>query len=378
MRFAGPLLTAIALAAGAASAAATCPAPGEWHGADGQRLDASELFRELAQNQVVLLGEQHDRLEHHRWQLHTLAALHAYRPDMVIGLEMLPREAQPALDAWVAGDLSESEFIARSDWNRAWGFEPQLYLPILHFARMHRVPVRGVNFDRALVARLAAEGWDAVPAEERYGVTAPAAASEGYLDYLGQVLKEHPTGAEDGGDIDRFAAGQLVWDRAMAAGLAEAAREGALVVGLMGSGHVAHGYGVPHQLRDLGIERQRSLVPWNAADNCASLQPGIADVVFGTAGGNLHEPPKPMLLGVRIEADPAGVRVQAVVPDSVAKDAGLEAGDILTVAAGRSLALPGDLVTVIRRQVPGAVLPLTVLRDGEFMEVLARFPAQDD
>ncbi|MCA1790832.1 MAG: ChaN family lipoprotein [Thioalkalivibrio sp.] len=359
-------------------AVAACPAPGEWRDASGQRLSPDSLFEEAAGAQVVLLGERHDRMEHHRWQLHTLAALHARRPDMVIGLEMLPREAQPALDAWVAGELDEQVFLTESDWSRAWGFDADLYLPILHFARMHRVPLRALNLDRSLVSRLRDEGWDAVPLEERYRITPPAPATEAYRALLGKVFVEHPSAHYEDADIDRFVAGQQVWDRAMAAGLAEAAEEGILVVGLMGSGHLEYGHGVPHQLHNLGIADTRVLLPRESGADCTEPKDGLADAVFGIGGNDRFEPPRPLLLGVRIDTDPAGVRIESVMPESVAAEAGLEAADIVTSAAGVAVRVPGDLVTIIRRQQPGHVLPLTVLRDGEQREILVRFPPDQE
>ncbi|AGA33065.1 PDZ/DHR/GLGF protein [Thioalkalivibrio nitratireducens DSM 14787] len=381
IRRAGPLSGLVVLAILASGhAAAGCPAPGQWLSGDGNPLATDQLFLDLEQPRIVLLGETHDRMEHHRWQLHTLAGLHALRPGMAIGLEMLPREAQPALDAWVGGELDEPDFLEQSNWSQAWGFDPQLYLPILHFARMHGVPLLAINLERSLVRRLASEGWEAIAPEQRHGISPPAPATEAYRDYLDAVLQEHPAGAMDDPDLDRFVAGQLVWDRAMAAGLADAAEDYPLVVGLMGSGHLQYRYGVPHQLADLGIglEHQRTLLPWNSNAECSAPEPGIADAIFGVVPGTAHEPRPPQLLGVRIEPDPAGVRVHSVQPDSVADASGLQADDILTAAAGLDLELPGDLVAIIRRQAPGTILPLTVLRDGETREVLARFPARVD
>ena len=92
----------------------------------------------------------HDNPEHHRWQLQTLAALHAVRPDMVIGFEMFPRRVQKALDQWVAGELSEAQFLAASDWNAVWSTDAKLYLPLFHFARMNRLPMVALNIDTRL------------------------------------------------------------------------------------------------------------------------------------------------------------------------------------------------------------------------------------
>ena len=133
---------------------------------------------------VVLLGESHDNAEHHRWQLHTIAALHALQPNLVLGFEMFPRRVQKALDEWVAGELGEEEFLKRSEWNRVWGFDARLYMPIFDFARMHRVPMLALNVDRDLVARVGERGWASIPESEREGVGDPAAPSAGYREAL--------------------------------------------------------------------------------------------------------------------------------------------------------------------------------------------------
>ena len=81
-----------------------CPV-GSWIVPGGGKNIRHRSHRRAAKRSVVLLGEMHDNPEHHRWQLQTLAALHAVRPDMVIGFEMFPRRVQKALDQWVAGEL---------------------------------------------------------------------------------------------------------------------------------------------------------------------------------------------------------------------------------------------------------------------------------
>ncbi len=68
-----------------------------------------DIVAHAAKQDVVLLGEQHDIEDHHRWQLQMLSALHARRPEMVIGFEMFPRRVQPVLDQWIAGSLSAEE-----------------------------------------------------------------------------------------------------------------------------------------------------------------------------------------------------------------------------------------------------------------------------
>ncbi|WP_254275026.1 ChaN family lipoprotein [Halomonas sp. 3H] len=369
---AAPLFALALFGLPAAAPADECPAPGEWQ-RDGEAIAGDTLMGELAASRVVLLGEQHERLAHHRWQLHTLAALHAHHSRMVIGLEMLPREAQPALDAWVTGELDEAEFLAASGWQEAWGYDPELYLPILHFARMHRLPLVALNVTPALRGRLVEAGWEAVPAAERHAITPPAPASEAYREALGEVYARHPSEGEHEAGLTRFVAAQLVWDRAMAVGLAEATAPDTLVVGLMGQGHLTFGHGVPHQLDDLGIRDHRTLLPWSLEEGCTPPE-GVADALFTLGDERGFEPPEPQRLGVLIAAHEAGLQVMEVVPDSLAESLGLEAGDVITAAAGRPLQAPADLTALVRRQTPGTLLPLTLQRNGATEERLVRFP----
>jgi uncharacterized iron-regulated protein len=80
----------------------------------------------LAKRGVVLLGESHNDAEHHRWQLHTIAALFSHRSDMVLGFEMFPRRVQPVLDRWSKGELNETAFLREVDWPQIWGFAGEL------------------------------------------------------------------------------------------------------------------------------------------------------------------------------------------------------------------------------------------------------------
>ena len=169
---------------GAASAADGLPQcnllPAQWLDPSSGRAIASErLFEGLADKPVVLLGEVHDNRDHHRWQHYMLAALHARNPDMILGLEMLPRRVQPVLDDWSQGKLDEAEFLKQSEWADLWGYDASLYLPLLHFARLHRMPVIALNVDRQLVSKVGAEGWQALAPARTSGVVGSSSCQRG-------------------------------------------------------------------------------------------------------------------------------------------------------------------------------------------------------
>jgi uncharacterized iron-regulated protein len=401
------LAAALCLGAGTAHAdeprpttpasAPACVAPGVWADGEGKPLSEATPLRRIAEFPVILLGEQHDKPDHHRWHLHTLAGLHAHNPDLAIGLEMLPRRAQAALDRWVAGELDEAAFLTASDWRAVWGFDPEYYLPILRFARMNRLPLVALNVERGLIARTARDGWAAIPPTEREGVGQPAAPSDAYRDSLIEAMAAHPTkeGARTDGThkdepdaasnapappnpaAQRFIEAQTVWDRAMAERIADTRRtSGRAVVAILGEGHITHRNGVPRQLADLGLTDSVVLLPWDADRDCESLDGRIADVVFGLGPASDPAEPSRPRLGVQLEPSVEGLRVNQVLDGGVAAASGLQAGDRLLAAAGRPIRQPADLTALVQRQTPGTWLPLTIRRGDETKELVAKFPVE--
>lgn len=293
-----PLITGLILLVmfrvSVAQAQESCIPPGRYYNPAAQHTASiEETLRRVAKYRVVLLGEHHANAEHHRWQLHTVAALAALRPKLALGLEMVPRRLQPVLDRWTQGQLSEEELVKQLDWDAIWSFDIEYYMPLLHLARMQRIPLYALNVERQLFNRVTREGWDAIPLNQREGVTTPAPASKDYLRFLAaSFLRHNPlapsddTGAtppQNGEKFLRFVQGQLLWDRAMADGLAKVARlaNAPLVIGMMGSGHIVNRYGVPAQLAQLKVTNVAVLVPWDANFDCAQLNENFADAVFG-------------------------------------------------------------------------------------------------
>ena len=383
------------------SGKAACLASGKWYDPmNARQLNSGQVLAKAVDSRVVLLGETHTMVDHHRWQLHTLAALHDRNPDIVLGFEAFPRKAQPVLDQWVAGKLSEAELLKQTEWFKVWKYDPAMYRPLFHVARLHRLPMVALNVERSLVSTVRKHGWDGVALDKREGVSTPAAAPEPLKKRLAIVYAQHMKGfkpeadknnAEASKSVDLnevmkndgfkgFVNSMLVWDRAMAEALANASKgdSTALVVGIVGTGHLEYTDSIPYQLADLGINNVTVLLPWNDDIPCFELTSengvAIADAVFALDPLPIIEAPEKPRLGVMIEAVDKGVRVSKVVADSIAKETGLLEGDIITRAAGVSIHKVHGLVQIISRQAPGTWLPLMVLRDGKKINLIAKFP----
>lgn len=380
----GAVLLNICLAAHAAS----CVPVGEWAvpGAGSAKpIAVNDLLPKVARQSAVLLGESHDNADDHRWQLQTIAALHAMRPQMVLAFEAFPRRVRPQLDRWVAGEMSEAQFLQAVDWVRVWNFDPQLYLPLFNFARMNRVPMVAMNVELKLIRSIGAKGLASVPADAREGVSAPAAAPGAYIDDLLEIYGEHQTSPhKENKPVDRndpafrrFVESQQFWDRAMAQAMAQAAtRTGSpLVVGIVGRGHVENGYGIAFQLADLGVKNTSSLLPWRESYGCKTLAANYADAVFGMAVQPKEAGPARPRLGVAFDTAGKELRVTSVEKGSIAEAAGIKEGDVLIEAAGAALKDFMELRAAVQRQAPGTWLPLKVKRQNETLDLIAKFPS---
>ena len=156
--------------------------------ASGDVVQVEEVLERLAGSRIVLLGEAHTTVAHHRWQLYMLSALHSRQANLIVGFEMLPRRVQASLDDWSAGKLTEEEFLEQSQWQKVWGYDPDLYLPLLHFARLNRLSTVALNIDRKLVSQVSQQGWQALDEAERMGLSDPAPASDAYRDSLAELF----------------------------------------------------------------------------------------------------------------------------------------------------------------------------------------------
>jgi uncharacterized iron-regulated protein len=121
--------------------------------------DVEAMTAQLARQDVVFLGEQHDDPGTHRMELAVLEAIARRRRDVVLVLEMFERDVQPALDAYLSGEMGETEFLHVS---RPWPNYITDYRPLVEFARTHGWRVVAGNIPRPIAAAVSVHGLAAI------------------------------------------------------------------------------------------------------------------------------------------------------------------------------------------------------------------------
>ena len=216
-----------------------------------------DLVRDLAGVQVIFIGELHDHRGHHQAQLSLLKALRRERQTLAIGLEMFRKDSQSALDRWVFGGTPLERF--RRDYDDNWSMWDE-YREIFEFAKREKVPMVGLNIPRELSARVARNGFAALPERERQALgNVRCAVTPEYGEFIRRAMGGH------GGHGNRFlffCEAQMLWDTLMARHLVDylKANPGHRVVVLAGSGH-AWKFGIPRQLLEQMNVNYRVILP---------------------------------------------------------------------------------------------------------------------
>ncbi|KAA3614439.1 MAG: hypothetical protein DWQ01_01690 [Planctomycetota bacterium] len=220
----------------------------------------TEVAQQLAQADVVFLGELHDSHGGHRFQREMLAELYQLRPDLILSLEMFERDVQESLDAWLAGALDEDEFLETA---RPWSNYREHYRPMVWFAKEQGLRVLAANVPRPLASRVAKEGLPSVQGEAHLPREVFVGGPE-YRRRFMETLHHHPGADLDPEKAERWFAAQCLKDAAMAESifhaLGEAGEAAPLVVHLCGRFHSDAGLGTAEQLARLRPDLQFGLV----------------------------------------------------------------------------------------------------------------------
>jgi uncharacterized iron-regulated protein len=214
--------------------------------------DFETLAATAAGADVVFLGEQHDNAGTHRIELALLEAVARRRSNVVVSLEMFERDVQPVLDRYLAGTISETEFLAAS---RPWPRYASDYRPIIEFARSQGWRVVASDVPRPMASRVATRGLDAVSnladsTREWVARDLQCPTSDDYYRRFKVAMGEHPMG-EGAPTVDNMYRAQCVKDETMAESIVAAHRNPSapLIIQYNGDFHSDFGEGTAARVR---------------------------------------------------------------------------------------------------------------------------------
>lgn len=192
------------------------------------------LLDKLAKNDVVFLGEHHNKADDHNLQADIISGLASRRGNnnIAVGLEMVQVQYQEALDSYIAAEIKDDTAAEKAlydnvQWAERWQWSFEAYLPVFRLARAQKIPLVALNVDSASMEQVRFGGFENLPQEarDRYIDDKKGfiefARSPGFVDYVEKVvmpsydfharmglLGSNPSQAN-------FYSSRILWDEAM-------------------------------------------------------------------------------------------------------------------------------------------------------------------
>ena len=349
----------------------------------GVKVTAEQMNAAITDARIIYIGETHDNPASHRQELQVLKAVANRYPGQVsLGMEMFNTGHQEVLDKWVAGELSEKEFLQESDWYSNWQMDFAYYADLLHYAREMKIPVVGINVSKELRQEVGMHDLDELDEETRMQLPDMDFNDPYQKAMVESIFAGHGPGSKM---FEAFLRVQTLWDESMAERIvrhmADQGQEHRMVV-IAGGYHVRHGFGIPRRVYRrmptsyVLVGSIELVVPAELQHKLMDVElPNFPMVPYDYLEYTEYEklPGERVKLGVRMYEEDGKVIVEAVVPDSAAAIAGVEEGDIIVALDEAPIEENFDLIYAVNQHVSGDRSKLIIERGGERLELDVTF-----
>ena len=349
----------------------------------GVKVSAEQMNAAVSDARIIYVGETHDNPASHKLQLQILKAVAARYPGRVsLGMEMFNPAQQEILDQWVAGELSEKEFLQDSDWYGNWQMDFDYYADILHFAREAGIPVIGINVSQELRQKVGMHDLAELDEETRSQLPDMDFGDRYQKALVESIYSGHGAGPKK---LEPFLRVQTLWDESMAENivrhLADKGQEHRMVV-IAGGYHITSGFGIPRRVYRrmptsyVLVGSSELVVPDELQHKLMDVDlPMFPMVPYDYLAYTEYEtlPGERVKLGVRMKEEDGRVVVEAVVPGSAAASAGVAEGDIIVMLGSEAIRENFDLIYAVKQYASGDRAKLSVERNGEKLELDVTF-----
>ncbi|WP_428772010.1 ChaN family lipoprotein [Vibrio sp.] len=210
--------------------------------AQGTPLDQEQWPLQVANYDVILVGEWHTHAGIHRFQTDLLRQLLTSAQPLALSMEQFNRDSQSHLDDYLSGQIGEQILTQRA---KAWPNYDSDYRPLIELAKASHTPVIAANAPKDIVQCIGREGigyLDRLPQSEREYVARQVDTSDS--EYKRTFMGSMHHGESD--STERHFAAQVTWDETMAESITDyiADHPGAKVLHIAGKFHVQQGEGI--------------------------------------------------------------------------------------------------------------------------------------
>lgn len=252
--------------------------------------DFEAMLADLSRADVVFIGEQHDDPGTHRLELAILEGIARRRSNVIVALEMFERDVQQQVNDYLAGKISEQDFLKNS---RPWPRYATDYKPLIEFAKAKGWQVVAGNVPRRYATQVGRGGLsvaEKLPEAERgYLAKQFSCPSDDYFKRFTEAMGGHPgdSKSDSKGDnkaqapkmdpamIERMYQAQCVKDETMAESIAVAAQTApnTLIIHYNGAFHSDYRLGTASRTKQRLPKANIKVVSAMPVENLDSINP---------------------------------------------------------------------------------------------------------
>lgn len=358
------------------------------HVATGHYVSQEQMLANATLDPLLYVGELHDNPASHRLELTALKAMAARHPGKVaLGMEMFTAKQQDALNKWVAGELSEKEFLRQSRWySEGWASDFTYYRALLEFCRDQQIPVIGLNVDKELGRQVSKMALAEMAPEVRAQLPEMDLSDPYQRAMVEAMISDHAAG---GKMVESFHRRQTLWDETMAQSVVDYLQDqpDMHMVVVAGGWHVEYGFGIPRRVfRRLPLSytiigSKTLKVPEEKRHQLMNVKMPrfpMPEADYLTFQEYEVLAKKGVRLGVMLDDtdEEPGVKVIGVMPGSVAAEAGIKEEERIINFDGVAVQDNFDVIYAVKNKAPGDTSKLVLAGDDGERSVEVTFVAK--
>jgi uncharacterized iron-regulated protein len=243
----------------------------------GEPITFASLVEDLAQADVIYLGERHTLERHHAMQARIVDALGATGRPLVVALEQAGAHSQKWLDEYADGKLTFDQLAESMAWAKQWG-NYRDYKPVLEAGRRHSARFLGLNARREVIRQVGRGGLKALPEKSRAQLPEQIDVEDPvYSAFLKLTMGAMVAAVPD--RVNHMIEAQIARDETMAETLctflSQPANRKARAIVICGAVHVGYGLGTAQRVRRRMPDLDERLVVMSASGDVV-LSPEMA------------------------------------------------------------------------------------------------------
>ncbi len=346
----------------------------------GKAVPFAKMIQEMRGIPLVYIGETHNSLPMHEFQLKIIQALYEQDRNIAIGLEMFPVTSQDVLNKWSLGILSQDEFLREGLWYIHWNFNFGFYEKIFAFAKAKTIPVYGLNAPKEIITKIRMSGWDALNDEEKAIVPKPDLTHPEHRQLIRTIFESAEIPHQmKGAGLDMMFEGlyrsQTAWDFVMGYHALEGLKkEQKKMIVLAGSGHLIYHLGINLRAYEKSRLAGKTVISVFVPKGQKSVRVSrsLGDYIWG-----IPEEARPAFPSVGLSFKKfkglENVVIDGKPMDGVAKGADFEKGDIVLAVDGKPATDINELRIDLAKFKWEDEVKFRILRNAQERDVVLKF-----